>query len=84
MISTASAAKAPSIPTEFSVEQHSLAQILLLHLLPGALITLAFILLGPWMQAHHLPRILAILLPIKAYIIFPLLLAYWISFDETN
>jgi hypothetical protein len=57
---------------------------MLLHLLPGALITIAFILLGPWMKANHLPLILAILLPIKAYIIFPLLLAYWISFDETN
>jgi uncharacterized protein len=117
MINTANAAAAPSISTENPADQHTLAQTLLLHLLPGALITLAFILLGPWMQAHHLPRILAILLPIlfvlipvelgflffqgyrrngklslegivllrerlpvKEYVIFPLLLVVWIFF----
>jgi membrane protease YdiL (CAAX protease family) len=117
MISTASIAKAQPIPTEFSAEQHTIPQTLLLHLLPGALITLAFILLGPWLKLNHLPRILAILLPIlfvliplelgilfyqgyrrngrlslegivlyrerlpvKEYILFPLLLVVWIFF----
>jgi len=75
MIRTATASKAPSIPTEYPVAQHTLLQTLLLHLLPGALITIAFILLGPWMQAHHLPRILAILLPIL-FVLIPFELGF--------
>jgi membrane protease YdiL (CAAX protease family) len=36
----------------------------LLHLLPGGLITIAFVLLGPLLKSHHLPPILALLIPI--------------------
>jgi uncharacterized protein len=75
MIRTATVSKAPSIPTEYSAAQHTLSQTLLLHLVPGALITIAFILLGPWMQAHHLPRILAILLPIL-FVLIPVELGF--------
>lgn len=114
MINSASAVKVPSIAVEYSAEQHTILQTLLLHLLPGAAITIAFILLGPWLKANHLPPIMAILLPIlfvlipfelgflyyqgyrrngrlslegivlyrerlpiKEYIIFPLLLVVW-------
>jgi uncharacterized protein len=117
MIATTTVTNAPAVPDEYSTAQQTIPQTLLLHLLPGALITIAFILLGPWMKAHHLPRILAILLPIlfvlipfelgflyylgyrrngrlslegivllrerlpvKEYVIFPLLLVVWIFF----
>jgi len=75
MIRTATASKAPSIPTEYSAAQHTLSQTLLLHLLPGVLITLAFILLGPWFKANHLPPILAILLPIL-FVLIPFELCF--------
>ena len=75
MINTASAVKAPTIPAEYSAEQHTVAQTLLLHLAPGAILTLAFIVLGPWMKANHLPRMLAILLPIL-FVLIPLELGF--------
>lgn len=71
MINTASTAKAPSIPADYSAEQHSILQTLLLHLLSGAAITIAFALLGPWFKANHLPPMLAILLPIL-FVLIPL------------
>jgi uncharacterized protein len=114
MIATTTVTNAPAVPDEYSTAQQTIPQTLLLHLLPGALITIAFILLGPWMKANQLPPMLAILLPIlfvlillelgilyyegyrrkgrlslegivlyrermpiKAYIIFPLLLVAW-------
>src|SRR5512133_1144176 len=75
MINTASAVKAPSIPANYSAEQHTILQTLLLHLLPGAAITIAFILLGPWVKANHLPPMLAILLPIL-FVLIPLELGF--------
>lgn len=60
----ASVADARSIGMESTVEQHTFLQTILLHLLPGALITIAFVLLGPWLKQNHLPPILAILIPI--------------------
>jgi len=75
MIRTATATKAPSIPAEYSAAQHTLSQTLLLHLLPGALITIAFILLGPWVKANHLPPMLAILLPIL-FVLIPFELSF--------
>jgi len=71
MINTASAVKAQPIAAEYSVEQHTVAQTLLLHLVPGATLTIAFTLLGPWMKANHLPPMLAILLPIL-FVLIPL------------
>jgi membrane protease YdiL (CAAX protease family) len=47
-----------------SIKQHTVFQTLLFHLLPGALITLIFILLGPWLRQNHLPPLLALLIPI--------------------
>jgi len=75
MINSASAVKAPSIPAEYSAGQHTVLQTLLLHLLPGAAITIAFILLGPWFKANHLPPMLAILLPIL-FVLIPLELGF--------
>lgn len=49
--------------------QHSIPQTILLHLLPGALITIAFILLGPWLRQNHLPPLLALLIPILLVLI---------------
>jgi len=40
-----------------------------LHLLPGALITIAFILLGPVLKQLHLPPLLALLIPILLILI---------------
>jgi len=71
MISTSSTIKVPSMPTEYSAAQHTVLQTLLLHLLPGAVLTITFIFLGPWLQANHLPPILAILLPIL-FVLIPL------------
>lgn len=51
------------------VEQHSVFQSILLHLLPGALITFAFVLLGPWLKQNHLPPLLALLIPILLVLI---------------
>ncbi len=51
------------------VEQHSIFYSILLHLLPGALITITFILLGPWLKQNHLPPLLAILIPILIVLI---------------
>lgn len=45
-------------------KQHTVFQMVGLHLLPGALITLVFILLGPWLRENHLPALLALLIPI--------------------
>lgn len=75
MINIAKAVKVPSMPVEYSAEQHTVLQTLLLHLLPGAAITIAFIFLGPWLQANHLPPILAILLPIL-FVLIPLELGF--------
>lgn len=54
---------------EFSVAQLTIPQTLLLHLLPGALITIAFILLGPLLKQNHLPPLLGILIPILLILI---------------
>lgn len=75
MINTASTVIAPSVPAEYSTAQHTIPQTLLLHLMPGAILTIAFILLGPWMKANHLPPMLAILLPIL-FVLIPLELGF--------
>jgi len=63
----------------FPVRQHSIFQIMVLHLLPGVLITIAFVLLGPWLKHNHLPPILALLIPIL-FILIPFELG-WIYFQ---
>ncbi len=81
MIKTISSIKASSLPAdEYSVAQHTVPQTLLLHLLPGALITITFTLLGPWMKANHLPPSLAIYLSILFVLIpFELGLLYYLG-----
>jgi uncharacterized protein len=69
MIKATSAAKAPSIQAEFSAPQHTVPQTILLHLLPGVLITITFMVLGPWLRHNHLPPMLAILIPILIILI---------------
>lgn len=51
------------------IKQHSILQTLILHLLPGGLITIAFVLLGPWLRQNHLPPLLALLIPILIILI---------------
>ena len=65
MIQTARA----SIQAETSPGYHTIPQTVLLHLLPGALITLAFILISPWLKQNHLPPILTLLIPILLVLI---------------
>ena len=78
MINATSSAEAPSIRTEFSAPQHTIPQTILLHLLPGALITITFIALVPWLKHNHLPLMLAILIPILIILIpFELGLLYY-------
>ncbi|MCZ7554209.1 MAG: CPBP family intramembrane metalloprotease [Anaerolineales bacterium] len=60
------------------VEQHTTFQTVLLHLLPGVLITIVFVLLGPWLRQNHLPPLLGILIPILI-ILIPVELG-WIVF----
>lgn len=84
MIKAESIAKTPAI-TEFSVAQHTIPQSLLLHLLPGALITITFILLGPWLKQNHLPPILALLVPILVILIpFELGLLYYLGYRRNG
>jgi len=61
------------------VKQHSVFQTVLFHLLPGALITIVFILVGPWLSQNHLPPLLALLIPILL-ILIPFELG-WIAFQ---
>lgn len=46
------------------IKRHSILQTIFFHLIPGALITIAFVLLGPWLRQNHLPPPLALLIPI--------------------
>lgn len=69
MIKTASKANQSLFITELSAEQHTLPQTILLHLLPGVLITIAFIVLGPVLKQNHLPPLLALLIPILLILI---------------
>ena len=69
MIKNASNKNMLSIAAESLVGQHTIPQTILLHLLPGALITIAFILLGPWLKHNHLPPLLAFLIPILLILI---------------
>ena len=69
MIKNASDKNMLSIVEESLVEQHTIPQTILLHLLPGALITIVFILLGPWLKYNHLPPLLALLIPILLILI---------------
>ncbi len=78
MTKATSATEAPSIRSEFLVPQHTVPQAILLHLLPGGLISITFIILGPWLRQNHLPPILAILIPILIILIpFELGLLYY-------
>lgn len=84
MIKAESMAK-PQTITEFSVAQHTIPQTLLLHLLPGVLITITFIVLGPWLKQNHLPPILAILVPILVILIpFELGLLYILGYRRNG
>lgn len=51
------------------IKQHTVFQTVFFHLLPGGLITIAFIFLGPWLKNHNLPPILALLIPILLVLI---------------
>jgi membrane protease YdiL (CAAX protease family) len=85
MTQAGSAAGAQSIRTEYSVAQHTLPQTLLLHLLPGALITITFVLLGPWLKQNHMPPLLAILIPILLILIpFELGLLYYLGYQRNG
>jgi membrane protease YdiL (CAAX protease family) len=85
MSKAASVSRSQSIGTEFSVAQHTIPQTLLLHLLPGALITTGFILLGPWLKQNHLPPLLAILIPILLILIpFELGLLYFLGYRRNG
>jgi uncharacterized protein len=85
MVKAVSAAGAPPARTEFSVAQHTVPQTLLLHLLPGALITIAFVVLGPWLKQNHLPPLLAILIPILLVLIpFELGLLYFLGYRRNG
>jgi uncharacterized protein len=78
MIHAASVETTAPVQKEYSAAQHTIPQTLLLHLLPGALITVVFVLLGPWLQQNHMPPMLAILLPILLILIpFELGLLYY-------
>ena len=50
-------------------KQHTILQSLFFHLLPGGLITIVFVLLGPWLRQNHLPPLLALLFPIFVVLI---------------
>ncbi len=60
------------------VKQHTILQTVFLHLLPGVMITIVFVLLGPWLRQNHLPPLLAILISILI-ILIPVELG-WIVF----
>lgn len=60
------------------IKQHTILQTVFLHLLPGLLITIVFVLLGPWLRQNHLPPLLALLIPILIVLI-PVELG-WIGF----
>jgi len=60
------------------VKQHTIFQTVLLHLLPGILITVIFVLLGPWLRQNNLPSLFALLVPILI-ILIPVELG-WIGF----
>jgi uncharacterized protein len=78
-------AEPQSIRAEYLVIQHTIPLTLLLHLLPGALITLAFILLGPLLKQNHLPPLLAILIPILLVLIpFELGLLYFLGYRRNG
>jgi membrane protease YdiL (CAAX protease family) len=79
------ASKALSTRAEIPLVQHTIPQTLLLHLLPGALITIAFILLGPWLRQNHLPPLLALLIPILLILIpFELGLLYYLGYRRNG
>jgi len=61
------------------IKQHTIFQTVFLHLLPGALITIVFVFLGPWLKQNHLPPILTLLIPILLVLI-PFELG-WICFQ---
>lgn len=61
-----------------SIKQHTILQTIGLHLLPGAVLTLAFVLLDPWLRQYHLPPLLAFLISILLVLV-PLELG-WICF----
>ncbi|MCC6146683.1 MAG: CPBP family intramembrane metalloprotease [Anaerolineaceae bacterium] len=60
------------------VKQHTIFQTVLFHLLPGILITIVFVFLGPWLRQNHLPLLFAILVLILI-ILIPVELG-WIVF----
>ncbi|NTV37564.1 MAG: CPBP family intramembrane metalloprotease [Anaerolineaceae bacterium] len=69
MTNAVNASGVESNRAQLSVTQHTIPQTLLLHLLPGALITIAFVLLGPLLKQNHLPPVLALLIPILLVLI---------------
>lgn len=85
MIETADQSNFGSQKTEAFSAQLSITQAILLHLLPGVLITVAFMLLGPWVNKNHLPPLLTLLIPILFVLIpFELGTLYYLGFRRNK
>lgn len=85
MFAVARETNSRSIEIRASIRQLSIPQAILLHLLPGALITIAFVLLGPWLTQNHLPPLLAFLIAILLILIpFELGLIYYLGYRRNG
>ncbi len=74
-----------SIEAGTPIKQHMITQTILLHLLPGALITILFIFLGPLLEQNHLPPLLALLIPILMILVpFELGLIYFLGWRRNH
>lgn len=70
---------------ESPIEQHSIPKSILLHLLPGLLISLAFIFLSPLIRQYKLPPLLALIIPIAIVLLpFELGLLFWQGFRQNG
>jgi uncharacterized protein len=63
-IATLAVPDAPSATSDFPPDQHTLGRSILLHLLPGALILVAYLVLYPLTAALGLPSLVALLLAV--------------------
>lgn len=67
--------RSSKVKTTEAVEQHSLGKSVVLHLLPGALITLFYIFVAPWVISAGFPAINALLLA-AIFVLIPFQLGY--------
>lgn len=85
MAKTVNIASALSVESDSLAGQHTIPQTVLLHLLPGALITAAFIWLGPLLKQNHLPPILALVIPILLVLVpFELGLIFYLGYRRNG